>query len=296
MPFGGLLTMGAVGAGTSLLGGLFGSSAAQTAAKQQEQAEQKGINLLQGDQTQGMANYQPYLSAGSTATGTLSSLLGTPGQGLLTPWTQQFTAPTAAQAEATPGYQFQLQQGENAAQNSAAGQGSLLSGRTLASLNNYAQGTASTNYQNAFNNSQTQYNSAYNTFLNNQNSQYSKLMGMSGQGLQAAQGAGGLLSNLGGDQASLLGAQGAAAAAGTVGSAKAWSGAMSGVGNAATGAMTLGMLNGGGMMPTADSTGFDSSIWQGTPSYMPGGGGGGAPSAPFSPLQMPANSFQGVGV
>jgi hypothetical protein len=238
------LGMGAIMGGSSLLGGLFGSSAASTAAKEQEQAEQQGINFLGNEQSTGLANYQPYLSAGGTATNTLSSLLGTPGQGLLTPWSGTFTAPTAAQAEATPGYQFQLQQGLSAAQNSAAGQGSLLSGRTLADLNNYAQGTASTNYQNTFNNSLTQYQSAYNTFLNNQNNQYSRLMGLSGEGLTAAQGAGNLLSNLGGDTASLMGAKGAAAAAGTIGSANAWSGALSGMSNGLMSGMTLGMLSG----------------------------------------------------
>src|SRR5579863_7596324 len=184
MPFGGMLTMGAMSAGSSLLGGLFGNSASQEYQQALQQAEQ----YLQGQETQGLQNYQPYLNAGKSATNTLSSLLGTPGQGLLQNWTGQFTAPTAAQAEQTPGYQFQLQQGLGAAQNSAAGQGSLLSGRTLADLNNYAQGTASTNYQNTFNNALTQYQSAYNTFLNNQNNQYSRLMGLSGEGLQAAGG------------------------------------------------------------------------------------------------------------
>ena len=274
MPFGGLLTAG-IGAGTSLLGGLFGSSAASQAAQEQEQADQKGINYLQNEQTTGLGNYSPYLSAGSTASGTLASLLGTPGQGLLQNWNQTFTAPTAAQAAATPGYQFQLQQGENAMQNSAAGQGSLLTGRTLANLNDFAQGTASTNYQNTFNNALTQYNSAYNTFLNNQNNQYSRLMGVAGQGLTAAQGAGSLLSGLGGDISSLMAGQGAAAAAGTIGSANAWSGAMGGIGNSFTNGMMLNQLNGGsGGMPffNGGSIGgtYDSAL--GTPGYGPAGG------------------------
>ena len=240
------LGVGALGAGTSLLGGLFGSSAAEQAAQEQAAAEQKGINYLQGEQSTGLANYQPYLNAGQGATNTLSSLLGTPGQGLLTPWSGTFTAPTAAQAEQTPGYQFQLQQGLSAAQNSAAGRGGLLSGRTLADLNNYAQGTASSNYQNTFNNSLTQYQSAYNTFQNNQNNEYSRLMGMSGEGLTAAQGAGNLLSNLGGDVASLYGAQGAAKAAGTIGSANAWSSALNGVSSSMMGGLMLGSLSGNG--------------------------------------------------
>src|SRR5579863_4685737 len=144
-----------IGGVGSLFGGLFGGSASGRASQQYiqalEQAEQSITGMegtVEGNTSAGLQNFNPYLSTGGTASKTLGSLLGTPGQGLLTPWTGKFTAPTAAQAEQTPGYQFQLQQGENAMQNSAAAQGGLLSGRTLASLNNYAQGTASENYQN----------------------------------------------------------------------------------------------------------------------------------------------------
>jgi hypothetical protein len=222
-----MLTSSLVGAGSSLLGGLFGSSASSQYQKSLQQAQ----DYLKGQETQGLQNYSPYLSAGKGATTTLGSLLGTPGQGLLQNWTGQFNAPTAAEAEATPGYQFQLKAGQDAIQNSAAGQGSLLSGRTLADLNNYAQGTASTNYQNTFNNALTQYQSGYNTFLNNQNNQYSRLMGLSGEGLSAAGGAGSLISGIGGDIASLYGQQGAAAAGGTLALGSGITGAASTLGN-----------------------------------------------------------------
>jgi hypothetical protein len=270
MPFGGLLTAG-IGAGTSLLGGLFGSSASSKASQQYIQALQKAQGFLQGQEKQGLQNYSPYLSEGSTASGQLSQLLGTPGQGLLQNWTQQFTAPTAAEAAATPGYQFQLQQGESALQNSAAGQGSLLSGRTLADLNNYAQGTASSNYQQTFNNSLAQYQSAYNTFLNNQNNTYSRLLGASGQGLQAAGGAGNLISGIGGDIASLYGQQGAAAAQGTIGSANAWTGALGGIGNAASNYGLLSALNGNQSNPLYAN--FGDAPWT----------QGGSIPQPFSP-------------
>lgn len=233
----------------SLFGGLFGANASQTASQQYQQALEKSQNFLQGQEQQGLANYQPYLDAGSGATTTLSSLLGTPGQGLLTPWTQQFQAPTAAQAEATPGYQFQLQQGTNAMQNSAAGNGSLLTGRTLADLNNFAQGTASTNYQNLFNNAFTQYESSYNQFRNNQQDQYSKLMGLSGEGLTAAGGAGGLISNIGGDIASEIGQQGAAKAAGTIGAANAYGSILPGIDSSIQSGLMLSMLGGGSPLP-----------------------------------------------
>lgn len=264
MPFGGLLTAG-VGAAGSLFGGLFGANASAQASQEYIKALGKAQSFLQGQEKTGLDNYSPYLDAGKNATYTLSNLLGTPGQGLLTPWSQQFTAPTEAQAEATPGYQFQLHQGENAIQNSAAGQGGLLSGRTLADLNNYAQGTASTNYQNTFQNSLTQYQSAYQSFLNNQNNQYQRLMGVSGEGLTAAQGAGGLISGIGGDIASLYGQQGAAAAQGTIGKANAFGSILPGIANAA-GAVT------------------DWSPWS-------NGSGGGAPAG----FTFPSNTLSDLG-
>ena len=263
MPFGGLLTAG-LGAAGSLFGGLFGASASGKASQQYINALKQAQQSLTTSENQGLANYSPYLNAGSNATGMLSQMTSTPGEGLLTPWTQQFTAPTAAQAEQTPGYQFQLQQGENALQNSAAAQGGLLSGSTLAGMNQYAQGLASSNYQNTFNNALTQYQNAYQSFLNNQNNTYSRLMGLSGQGLQAAGGAGNLISGIGGDIASLYGQQGAAQAQGTIGQANALGGIFPGIAN------SFGMY--------------------GLLSKMGGAGGfGGAPAPPIQVTQMPYN-------
>ena len=252
-----------ISAAGSLFGGLFGASSSQKAAQEYEQALQQGENYLEGQEKQGLANYSPFLTGGQNAQGALSSLLGTPGQGLLTPWTQQFTAPTAAQAAATPGYQFQLQQGLNAAQNSAAGQGSLLSGRTLAGLNNYAQGQASTNYQNVFNNALTQYGTSYQSFLNNQQNAYNMLLGESNQGLQAAGGESQLMQGMGGDIASLMGQKGAAAAAGTIGAANAYGSILPGIGSSLTNYGLLSMLNGSGSMGGANnwSTSANNPYW-----------------------------------
>ena len=238
--------------GGSIFGGLFGSNASNTAADQYIKALQQAQQFLQGQEQQGLQNYSPYLDAGKGATTTLSSLLGTPGQGLLTPWTQQFTAPTAAEAEQTPGYQFQLKAGEDAIQNSAAGKGSLLTGRTLGDLNNFAQGTAASNYQNVFNNAFTQYQSAYKTFLDNQNNTYARLMGLSNEGLTAAGGAGNLITGVGGDIASLMGQQGAARAAGTIGSSNSLTSIFPNL------LASLSMLKGGGMWPFGGGGGSSS--------------------------------------
>lgn len=245
MPFGGLLSAGIGGIG-SLFGGLFGGSASSKASKQYIAALQKAQGSLEGTEQQGLAQFEPYLNAGNQATGTLSQLLARPGEGLLTPWTEQFKAPTAEEAAQTPGYKFQLQQGENAVQNSAAARGGLLSGGTLADLNNYAQGTASTNYQNTFNNALTEYQNSYQTFLNNQNNTYNRLAGQQGVGLNAAQGGANLISGIGGDIASLYGQQGAAQAQGTIGQANAYGSILPGISNSLSQYGILSQLRGAG--------------------------------------------------
>jgi hypothetical protein len=248
----------ALGAAGAIFGGLFGAHASNNAANQYIKYLQQAEDLLQGQEKQGLQNFQPFQEGGARAEKTLSDLMGTPGQGLLTPWTQKFAAPTAAEAEQTPGYQFQLQQGENALQNSAAGKGSLLSGRTMADLNNYAQGVASTNYQNTFNNALTQYQTAYQSFLNNQQNTYNMLQGQAGLGAQTAGMEGQFMSGMAGDEASLLAQMGRVRAGGTLGAAAGYTSILPGIANAMSpmggmgggmgggGGFNLGMLGGGG--------------------------------------------------
>lgn len=151
-----------VAVGGSLIGGLLASHAAGKAANAQAGAANQAGALIQnnankalGQQSTALGNEQsnlaPYTQAGTTALSNLGAM-------------QPFSAPTAAQAEATPGYQFQLQQGEKALQNSAAARGGLLSGGTAKAINDYAQGQASTNYGNTYN----QALQAYQTNFGNQ--------------------------------------------------------------------------------------------------------------------------------
>jgi hypothetical protein len=94
------------------------------------------------------AAYNPYVQGGSQAQGALNSLYGLNGNG----------AQAAAQAnwQNTPGYQFQLQQGTGALQNSAAAAGGLLNGNTGEALQQYGQGLANTAYQQYLGNLQNQ--------------------------------------------------------------------------------------------------------------------------------------------
>jgi len=79
-----------------------------------------------------------------------------------------------AELQATPGYQFQLEQGLQSVNNSAAAQGSLLSGRQVKAVNDYAQGQASTGYQAAWQRAQSAYQQAFSNNQNQQNTQFSQ--------------------------------------------------------------------------------------------------------------------------
>lgn len=192
---------GAISGAGSLIGGILGNNAANNASQTEQSAtnqaiayqKQQSANALgQQQQTtnQITGELSPFLNTGQNATASLNSLLS-PG-GSLTQGYGSFTAPTAQQAAQQPGYQFQLQQGLNALQNSAAARGGLLSTGTAKNLEDYAQGDAASNYNNVYNQALQTYGTNYNTFANNQNNLYSRLYGASGQGLSAGQSLGGL--------------------------------------------------------------------------------------------------------
>lgn len=265
MPFGGLLTAGAVSGGSQLLGGIMGMFGANSAAKAQQEADQKaaGIAAQAGQEAQGYQTGQianeaktasPYTTLGSTTANELTNALA-PGGALTQGWNQTFSAPTAAEAANTPGYQFQVQQGQNALQNSAAARGGLLSTGTAKNLLNYTNGLASTNYQNTYNNALQTYNTNLGTFETNQNNLYNRLSGATNTGLNAvnnlnsvqSSGTNALANTITGTAAQqgqdLMGA-GQAQAAGTVGGTNALVGGLTGLGGTIGQGITLQSLLG----------------------------------------------------
>ncbi len=262
------LAAAGISAGTSLIGGLIGSNAAHKAAQQQQQGYLNAQNYAQDTKNEGLGDInsnltkqlgytQPYTSAGSQAVGTLSDLTKTPGQGLLQGWNQSFQAPTAEQARQTPGYEFAREQADKGIQASAAARGGLLSGGTAKALSQYNQGLADTNYQQVYNNAFQNYLQNYGQFQQNQSNQYNRLMGQAGLGQWGAGTAVNALGQATGQQLGVLSdashqigqdmTGGAAAqASGTVGAANAWTGALGGIGNAASSYSLLSSLNGRG--------------------------------------------------
>lgn len=154
-----------------------------------------GQNPAQGGVTQGQGQNLtiPGVNGGvnipgvTTTTGTAATNLGAYGSLMQGYQGGPFQAPTAAQAQATPGYQFGLQQGLGAQQASAAANGSLLTGGTQAALDQYGQNYADTNYNNVYNQALQTYGTNYNTWANQQASEYNKLASLAGMGQTTAQ-------------------------------------------------------------------------------------------------------------
>jgi len=156
---------GGIIAGVGAIGGaLISSNAAQGAANTESNAAANASQVQQNMFNTEEANAQPWLASGQSNLATLNADMPD--------LTRQFTM---ADFQSNPGYQFQLGQGEQAMQRSAAAAGMLNSSGTQQGLNNYAQGMANTDYQQALTN-----------FTNNQQQRYNMLSGLSSQGLSAA--------------------------------------------------------------------------------------------------------------
>lgn len=100
----------------------------------------------------------------------------------LQPFTGTFSAPKGTD---DPGFQFAVQQGQDAIQRSAAAKGNLLTGGTLKDLASYTTGAALQDYSGAYNRALQTFGTNYDVFRNNQTDPYNKLMGVTGLGLNA---------------------------------------------------------------------------------------------------------------
>lgn len=243
MPFGGLLTVGLISAGSNIASGIMGKSAASKAAAQQQaaaaQANQfvlnngtsaqdlinkhsaEAQNLVQGD-------FAPYQAVGSTAASGLNGALQNPFQFNLSD---------------DPGYQFRLAQGQKAIEQSAAARGGAVSGGALKALTQYGQGFASNEYQNAFARHQQQLQDLFQGAglgLNASGQDASLRTGILGNQSALDSGILGQESQL--VSSNLTGA-GNAQAAGTVGGANALGGAVNSLGQTANQLFLYNLLN-----------------------------------------------------
>ena len=211
-------------AGSAIVGGLASSSAASSASSAQQNAANTAAATSQGQYDQTRADQAPWRNAGQSALSSISGGFGLgPASGGVSSgqFNHTFDANDLTNG-LSPNYNFQLQQGLGAVNNQASVTGGLVGGNALKGISDYAQGSASSAYQQAFNN--------YNT---NQTNIYNRLSNIAGLGQtangQTAQAGMANASNVGSAQL----AGGAAAAAGYIGQGNAISGAVNGIGGAA---------------------------------------------------------------
>jgi hypothetical protein len=110
----------AVAGGGALLGGIISSNAARSAANTQADAANRATDLQQQQYQQTRDSLQPFINTGYDAQTSLRSMLGigtNDGSSTFGSLMKPFDAQTFQQYK-DPGYDFQLQQGTQALQNS----------------------------------------------------------------------------------------------------------------------------------------------------------------------------------
>ncbi len=254
-----------IGSGISGIGSIFGAgksaNAATQAAQIQANAAEQASALQYAMYNQTAARLEPWTVAGQSALTPLQNLTGAyaganPMESALGAipgtWGMQTEFnPTMSALQQTPGYQFTLQQGEQATTNqyAAQGLGGSITGRTAspsgplgAGLTQYASGLASQTF-----------NQQYQNWLAGQNFQqaahlqtYNMLAGLSGSGQNAAANTGSFGSAAAQAASGYLTSGAAASAAGVVGSANALNAGLSGATNSiSSGLLTYALLNNG---------------------------------------------------
>jgi len=159
----------AVMAGASILGAGANIFGAQSAADAQKAAAAQANATVLQQQQQGLAAQKGYFD---TATAPIAGIAGQGAQAYsnLNAAIPGLTAPITmdqATLEKTPGYDWNLSQGERGVSLGAAAAG--LSGAQAKAAATYATGLADSTYQNQFNNANTNKNNAFNFLLNTAN-------------------------------------------------------------------------------------------------------------------------------
>jgi hypothetical protein len=243
------------GAGSSIANGIIGSDAAKGAAGALEQGAQQAQSLELKNQNSANTAQQTALSNVTSAEQPYQSL-GQTGSNALAGYIQNgFQAPTLQQAQQTPGYQFNLQQGTNAINENAAANGTLLSGNTGTALESYGQNLAQNAYQQTYNNALNAYQTNVGTAQTGANLGLTSTGQLANTNLGVAGNTANIDLTAAQQQATQLNNAAQAKAGGITGAANAITGAIGGVTGAAQGAMAASQ----GMPSWASDDSFDSS-------------------------------------
>ena len=179
------MAIGAAIAG--VVGAVGGGLLKKAGAKKAANAQERGAALIGEGLAKTEGEFATWRDVGQDATEAMALALGLPDRYGRTDEGRDLSG-----FEASPGYQFRMDQGTKAVERSAAARGSLQSGATMKALQREGQGEASQEFGNYM----------------------SQLAGLSGQGLQATSQLGALRTNNQANQANLMAGAGAARASG----------------------------------------------------------------------------------
>ena len=202
----------AIGGG-ALLGGILGGRSSKKAASQQANAATQASQLQNQQFQQTRSDLAPWMQQGQASLSQLGQLTA-PGGQLMQPFGME-------QFQQSPAYQFNLEQGTDAINKATRARRTNYAPATLQDIGKYSQGMASNEFLNA-----------YNMYNQDQSNQYNRLFGLSQSGQNAAAQTGAFGAHSAQAQGGYLTDAGNAQAAGTVGQANAWTGALGNAYNA----------------------------------------------------------------
>lgn len=196
-----------------------GSQAAKSAARTQATAATLASNNQLKMFEENKALLSPFVSAGTASLESAKALMGLPGANGGVP----DSAGIQKALEATPGYQFTKQQGQESVQNSFAAQGLGTSGAALKGAGQFVTGLANQTYE----------------------ARLADYLGLAGSGQNAAAATAGLGATATARASDYATSGAAATAAGTIGSANAITGGLNSALSGISQATLLGSLSGG---------------------------------------------------
>jgi hypothetical protein len=236
--------------GGAVVGGVATTMAGSDAAGAQRDAANMSSQTQLDMFNKNREDLAPWRQAGEEALGQMRSGTAPGGD-----YNRNFTL---ADFQRDPGYQFRMDQGEQALERSAAARGGLTSGGTGMALERYGQDYASGEFSNA-----------YNRFNNDRTTRFNRLASIAGVGQTAAT----QTANMGTQVAGQVGENqigaGNARAAGYMAGGNAISGGANNIGNYFMMRQFLGNGGGGGGMPP--------NPFYGTSNYSSGSGVSGFP-------------------
>lgn len=186
--------------GGAAIGGIASASAANKATGAQQDASSQQLALQEQIYGDSRALFDPYHQFGTSGINALGQAIG--AQPTYQPYSHT----------QDPGYQYLMDQSQNAIQGSAAASGNMFSGATLGALQQNATGLASQDYNNGFMRHQQVYANQQGEYQNHLNSLFNQVgMGQNAAGMTATAG-----SNYVTGASNALGAYGNAGAAGSI--------------------------------------------------------------------------------